>query len=377
MRLGAVPAYVNSYLSRGPSYVILYVTSRCNQKCVFCFYADSLNKPWGDGLTLDEITKIARSLKHCIHMTLTGGEPFVRRDLLDVIRTLIEHGGVRNFTIPSNGSMPDRVTAGMHEICAEYPRVEFRIALSIDALGEKHDEIRVYPNAFKKAERTFHAVKTLQTEHPNLHLIVTTVASKYNKEHLKEFLDYSAENLQCDDHTVMLARGNPKEPDAKDVSPEEYNGFVQYLAEKQQRRTSNRRLHKGILHFVEKETRYLVNRTVREDRYQIPCVAGDKFLVIYDTGDVYPCEILETMEKPPEVLERFGGNFRIGNVRDHDYDVMSMLRSDRGRDLVRFILDSKCYCTFECAIAASIVFNPRTLVRTALSPPSRSGSGSP
>ena len=144
-----------------------------------------------------------------------------------------------------------------------------------------------------------------------------------------------------------------------------------YLETSQQRKLSNDRIHKGLLHFVERETRYLTATTALEDRYQIPCVAGSKLIVVYDSGDVYPCEILETRDFPDEVLERFGGNFKIGNVRDYDCDLMQMVRSDRGREIVRFILESKCYCTFECAIAASIVFNPRTLIKTAIAPPSR------
>lgn len=371
MRAAAIPEYLKSYLRRGPSYLILYVTSRCNQGCSFCFYANSLNAPWKHGLSLEEITRVAESLEHCIHATLTGGEPFLRNDLAEVMGVLIERAGVRNITVPSNGSLPNRVAAVMDEVCSAYPKVEFRIALSIDALGEKHDEVRKFPKAFELAERTFKALKELQRRRSNLHLIVTTVASKYNKEHLKEFLDYAAHNLQCDDHTVMLARGAPREPDAKDVSPEEYRGFVDYLAERQRREPSNSRMHKGLLHFVERETRYLVEKTVREDRYQIPCVAGSKLVILYDSGDLYPCEILETREFPQEVLDRFGGSFKIGNVRDFDYDVVAMINSERGRDLVRFILDSRCYCTFECAIAASIVFNPRTLIKTAIAPPSR------
>ena len=265
MRAAAIPEYLRSYFGKGPSYLILYVTSRCNQGCSFCFYANSLNAPWKHGLSIEEIGRVADSLEHCIHATLTGGEPFLRKDLAQVMAVLIERAGVRNITIPSNGSLPKRVAKVMDEVCSAYPRVEFRIALSIDALGEKHDEVRKFPNAFKLAERTFEALKDLQSRRQNLHLIVTTVASKYNKEHLKEFLDYAARNLQCDDHTVMLARGLPREPDAKDVSPEEYREFVEYLAERQQREPSNSRMHKGLLHFVERETRYLVEKTARED----------------------------------------------------------------------------------------------------------------
>ncbi len=73
MRAAAVPEYLKSYVGRGPSYLILYVTSRCNPACSFCFYADSLNAPWKDGLSLDEITSIAGALRHCSVSRMPGG----------------------------------------------------------------------------------------------------------------------------------------------------------------------------------------------------------------------------------------------------------------------------------------------------------------
>jgi MoaA/NifB/PqqE/SkfB family radical SAM enzyme len=375
VRLSSVPSYARSYLSHGPSYVILYVTSRCNQKCEFCFYADSLNAPWGDGLSIPEIEKIARSLKNCVHMTLTGGETFVREDLVDVVRILVRYAGTRNVTFATNGSLTERVLTAMETLCQEAPAVDFRIALSIDALGEKHDAIRVMKGAFSKAEETFHGLKALQKSFGNLHLVINSVASKYNKGHLKEFIDYAVDKLWCDDHTLLLARGITKQGDAKDITASEYHDLVHYLERRKAEKHQARTLHSGLLKFIETETRAIVNRTYTEDRFQIPCVAGNKLVIIYDSGDVYPCEIIDTLEWSPDVRERFGNDFKLGNVRDYDCDVRKILSTERAREIQRFIIDSKCYCTFECAVAASIVFNPKTLVRTVLSPPSKRAPG--
>ena len=371
MKLSTVPDYVRSYVSKSPSYVILYVTSRCNQRCEFCFYADSLNKPHRDGMTLQEITEIAKSLKNCIHMTLTGGEPFLRRDLVDVTRALITHARVRNITYPTNGSFTERIVQSLETLCTEHPDVEFRIALSIDALGQKHDHIRGMPDAFARAEATFRAVKALQSRFKNLHLIINTVASKYNKNDLKEFLDYASEHLAADDHSLLLARGNTKQPDARDVTPEEFERLVEYLEAKRSRQVRGTGAHSRLLQFVETETRHIAKQTHLENRYQLPCVAGDKFLVIYDTGEVYPCEIIDTLGLPASVTGKFGGSFRLGNVRDFNCDVMKLLQTDRAEQIRQYIVGSKCHCTFECAIAASIVFKPKSLIKTLLAPPSK------
>lgn len=365
MQLSTVPQYLKSYLSRGPSYVILYVTSRCNQKCEFCFYADSLNAPWKDGLSLDEIRKIARSIAPCIHVTLTGGEPFLRRDLDEVVSAMIEEGGVRNVTIPTNGSFPDRVEQVVSSVCERYPHVELRVALSLDALGEKHDRLRGMPGAFAKATDTHRRVRRLQARHPNLHLLVTSVASKFNKDDLREFFDHAFTELPSDDHALLLARGDTKNPDARDITPAEYRELSAYLDAKLKARTSSANGgHGRLLERIEQVVRHEAGALHRGAAPRYTCVAGGKFLVIYDSGDVYPCEIIET-EKPrhAEALKRFGGTFKIGNVRDCAHDVGALVRGERAREIRQYIEDSRCHCTFECAIAASVVFKPTSLVR--------------
>ena len=82
-----------------------------------------------------------------------------------------------------------------------------------------------------------------------------------------------------------------------------------------------------------------------------------KLAVLYESGDLYPCEIIETLHWPDEVRNRFGGNFKIGNVREYNCDVTAMLKSDRGREIQNFIIDSKCYCTFECATNISVLYD--------------------
>ena len=368
MKISTVTTYLQSYFSSGPSYIILYITNRCNQKCKFCFYADSLNAPSGDFLTLEEIEKVGQSVYPCIQWTLSGGETFIRKDLVDIVITLIKYAGARNITFTTNGSLTDRIIFTLEKLCKEYPFVDFRIGLSIDGLEEKHDAIRGMQGAFQKAEHTFHEIKKLQKHFFNLHLSINTVASKYNKDSLKKFIDYAVENLWCDDHSLTLVRGITRGQDAKNISPLEYQNLVSYFERRKAGKFQAETFHKKLLKFIETETRAIVNKTFQENAFQITCVAGMKLAVLYDSGSLYPCEIIQTLNWPESVKKNFGGNFEIGNVRDFDYNVNAMIKSGRGKALYEFIVSSKCFCTFECSIAASIVFNLRTLLKTVFSP---------
>lgn len=342
------------------NYLILYVTSICNQKCSFCFYADSLNADWGHGLSLDQLEKVSKSLPNCIHITMTGGEPFVRKDLPEIVKLFCTNSKTINITFPTNGSLPVQIEKMLVRILKENPGCVFRVALSIDGLSDVHDEIRGMKNAFKKAEATFHVVKKLQKKFSNLVLIINSVASGVNKDKLKPFIDYAVENLWCDDHSLLLARGNTKTKESKEISAYEYHDLVAYFEQKKAEKRQADTLYKKLLKHIETRTREIADKTYRENKYILPCTAGKKLLVLYDSGNLAPCEIIDTLSHAPSVKENLG-NFILGNIHDHNYSIKKILATKHAKNIQRYIYDSKCFCTFECAIAASISLELRNL----------------
>ena len=67
-----------------PVYFILFVTNQCNAKCPHCFYWENLGKN-NTILTLSEIDKFSKTMRPLYHINLTGGEPFLRDDLSEII----------------------------------------------------------------------------------------------------------------------------------------------------------------------------------------------------------------------------------------------------------------------------------------------------
>jgi MoaA/NifB/PqqE/SkfB family radical SAM enzyme len=90
--------------------------------------------------------------------------------------------------------------------------------------------------------------------------------------------------------------------------------------------------------------RRLIERTLAENRRQIECYAGRLNLVLTESGELYPCEILPT---------------GFGNVRAHGYDVGAMLRTERAAAVLGSIRARRCHCTHECYFITNILFNPR------------------
>ncbi len=80
--------------------VILFVTSRCNAFCKTCFYHEELNNP-GD-MTFAQIEKVSRTIPPITDLWLSGGEPTLRRDVLEIIDTFVANNGVNRIIIPTN-----------------------------------------------------------------------------------------------------------------------------------------------------------------------------------------------------------------------------------------------------------------------------------
>ncbi len=75
-----------------PGYVIFFVTNRCNFRCEFCFYYDEIEKGQKpDELSLDEIRRFAPTIGPLMQLSLTGGEPFLRKDFTEVTKILLDH----------------------------------------------------------------------------------------------------------------------------------------------------------------------------------------------------------------------------------------------------------------------------------------------
>lgn len=97
-------------------------------------------------ITLDTIKK----LPEMEFTNITGGEPFIRKDLPDIVRELYKK--TNRIVISTNGYFKDRII----ELCKEFPQIGIRI--SIEGLQETNDAIRGIPDGFN---RGYGALKTL------------------------------------------------------------------------------------------------------------------------------------------------------------------------------------------------------------------------
>jgi cyclic pyranopterin phosphate synthase len=108
---------------RRVTYVRLSVTDRCDFRCVYCMAEEMTFLPRSAVLSLEELALIGTAFVELgvDKIRLTGGEPLVRNNVLELVRTLGRLPGLNDLTLTTNGSRLDRFApelraAGMHRI---------------------------------------------------------------------------------------------------------------------------------------------------------------------------------------------------------------------------------------------------------------------
>ncbi|HEU4563854.1 MAG TPA: radical SAM protein [Gemmatimonadaceae bacterium] len=322
-----------------PPFLILFINSLCNMKCEHCFYWRSLNGK--DDLTKDEIFALSRSMGKIENLNLSGGEPFLRKEFSEICRQFIQHNGVREIYVPSNGYFTDRTVKAVTEVLEEKDLRMFVVELSLDGMPEFHDEFRVARNAFKKAMETYDALVEIQKRDPRLRIHSISTATDRNMDEIRRLTTYLYERCpQMDHHNLAIIRGDRKNPTLQGPMLEQYRELYEYI-----RRLWAPREEGRYGSMVEPMLQWAKLKTVEEKRQVIPCAAGRLSCVVYANGDVSLCET----HKP------------LGNLRQKSFP--EIWSSPEARQLRQSIANRECYCTTEVFMWSSIVYQPVQLAR--------------
>lgn len=129
------------------------VTYRCNARCNMCSRYKRPSSP-DEEISLDTI----RKLPSMYFTNITGGEPFIRTDLKEIVRELYKKSD--RIVISTNGFFTDRII----DLCKEFPNVGIRI--SIEGLEETNNAIRGLDDGFNRGYTTLK--KLVEMHHPDV-----------------------------------------------------------------------------------------------------------------------------------------------------------------------------------------------------------------
>lgn len=328
-----------------PAAVTVNVLYACNSRCKTC----NIWEHQAEVLTVAEYERIFRSLGRAPRwVTVTGGEPFLRGDLGDILLALDRHCRPAVINVPTNGTFPRRVEAVVDRVAAAISPRSLIINLSIDEVEREHDRLRGFQGNWELAMTTADVLKGLKRRHDNLVFGVNTVISRFNEERIVEIAE-RVDALEPDSYVAEVAGRRIELSTARaDILPSR-DGLLRALGFLRGRSRRTLRLIDALVASLRAEYYGLLERHTREGREVLPCYAGITSAHIMPEGKVWACCVL-------------GEEF--GDLREADYDFRALWYGAAAQAIRRRIKQERCNCTLANQGYMNLLVDPRSLVRS-------------
>ena len=310
------------------------VTYKCTGRCRNCNIW-KIEALIAKELTLEEIRAFFDSnrsfLRDIESIQITGGEPFMRADLADIVSTIRESIPRCSFWIPTNGIAPSEIEGATRKMMERLGGWGLGVSVSIDGLAPTNDSIRGVKGGFKKAVETLGGLSVLRGEYPGLNLSVGMTVTRENVEELAEVYKIAREHdAELSLRTLNLSGVYYRNLGMRRPS-EDLIGHLLPSLRGIGRDTVRRkglwasiptlRYMQGLIEYVRHPVGPL-----------LPCSAGSLSLFLDPYGDVYPCIFVDE---------------RLGNIREASLE--EIWRSEVAAKARRRIKDGDCPgCWVEC-----------------------------
>ncbi len=328
-----------------PSYVIFFVTANCNANCKMCFYKDNMaeNRDQNE-LTVEEYDKISKNLKLINILGISGGEPFLRNDLSEIIDVIYKNCHPLVMDLPTNGFFTESILRQVESIAKNCPDMIVDLQLSIDGPERIHNEIRGLKDGFSRIKETYKGLVSLKHKYKNLRLKACVVYSHYNQDYIEELFDILESDFKDFDRIIFsVVHGSVSNTEAFEFDWNKYFAICDKIL--------NKAVVKNLKDFHSIFTialRLVKNDFLKEvlqtkDMYK-KCQAGKRVMVVGETGKVFPCEPLWRA---------------VGDLRDNNYDINQIINSDEMKKFNEDVKQKKCNCHWGLALSNSLLYKPQ------------------
>lgn len=340
--------YINkryNYCSALPLSAVFVTTWQCNLKCRTCFIWKHTYVQ-NEELTLEEYEKIFRSFGRTYWVTLGGGEPFLREDFLEIALALCRHVTPRIVNIVSNGSQPDAIYDAITKLQRAYPEIRFILNLSLDHIGQRHDEIRMKEGSFSLVCET---VKKLQSVKPRNFVIgLYTIISQYNVDDFESIYNWIQDNIRPDTYAIEDAQIREEFKNSQGIFVPKRYDYLKTVKFYLDRLKSER--PKGV-NILKKAFRIVYYKTImgslafNEQPYN--CYAGYSACQINPNGEVWSCATK---------------GFKLGNLKQHNYNFKELWFSPEANQIRKKMKEEKCCCCLSNMVYTNTLIIPRYLI---------------
>ena len=292
-------------------------------------------------ISLDEIKSFvgeSRLLQKPKVVVLSGGEPFLRKDIVELCGFFSQQLPRSSIGILTNGISTETVLNKTKDVLNRFQPQSLWLGSSLDGIGKEHDKIRGIPGAFSGLYKTINRCKK---ELPQIKFSVTFTLTPHNVDQLipaKRFAD--SEGLDFFAQFVVPKQSRKEfiwTPQDLDRADKEILQIIQGIVSKMDQGSSINSLDKIKDKYLISQLYYwshLVKYQANPQRFFKKCVAGSKFAMFNPYGDCYFC---------PGHKSSF-----IGNVRNQKFDNFWM--SEKAQHMRSFINNNNCHCWLVCIV---------------------------
>jgi MoaA/NifB/PqqE/SkfB family radical SAM enzyme len=327
-----------------PLHLIFFITNLCDFRCEHCFLVTNgeLNDKTRPQLTLEEIDRIAGSVPDLVALSLTGGEPFLRKDMPEIVKSFVRHTNVKTLNLVTNGARVERILPPIETILRDTHLSVF-LTISFDGGEEGHNRIRRKPEAFSQALETLGTLLQLSARHRNLAIGVNSTFIGTNFDDLMVLYDV-LEATPPDYATLNLMRGIDWRDRPVELNMAEYLELYRRKDRLHKASDGRRTLLQSVMKAKDTVMAHALAQTYEQNASLYSCYGGQLLGVLKDNGELFACEQLNTP---------------FGNVREAGYDLSKVWESAQAREERENIKNRRCHCTYECTMSSNILFNPR------------------
>lgn len=283
---------------------ILAVTYRCNCKCVMCYTWEHPSDKTKEIKASD-----LESLPQMVRLNITGGEPFIREDLGEILDVMKKKA--KRVVISSNGMLTRKTL----DVMSRHKDVGVRI--SFDGIGETHNEIRGVKNIHEKALETLKGLKSLGIK--DLGMAVTV--SDRNARDLVPLFKLAEENgvelaTAILHNAYYFHKEDNRIEDKELVEKELKNLMREFLQSPHPKNWFRAYFTKGIADHM------------RDRQRAFKCTMAKDSFFVDPYGDVRPCNVM---------------NFPFGNIREKSFqEIWSGPAAEEARNRVD-VCSSNCW----------------------------------
>lgn len=311
-----------------PREAVIRITNACNARCKMCEIWKEESITQLDSALVDKLPKNLRSI------SLSGGEPFLRNDLPEIVERVKFNCNESRIVIPTNGILTDVITEQMKKIIKIDPGIAVR--LSIDGIGEIHDNIRGVKNAYLNVISTLKALKELKIVDLG---IMITIFDINVAEIEKVYILAKSENVKFNCQVVhgseFYFRKKSEKLNQKELFKKQLNAVISAeLKSLEPQRLFRAYYYRGLWDYVNSLSR------------SYSCSAGNLFFYLNQEGNIYPCVF---------------SNEKMGNLQNEEFGTIWGSRlACKVREQMKKC-NSNCWSI--CNVAPGIKYNPLPAVR--------------